>query len=145
MSILNCNNSLNMHQYGQNLLDGPEFMSHNIRAFGSFSVANILLRKCTTKGKYENIQLDLIYGLSTTAFLAVSDFSRICLPPLSSLEPVSGALLAAGPISASSPFSRHPPGGHSLIGAKTPVLPCPLLFVTPFTTVSTHQAAKKYN
>ena len=35
-------------------------------------------------------------------------------------------------------FPRHPPGGHSLIGAKTPVPPCPLLFVTPFTTVSSH-------
>ena len=88
--------------------DGQEFMSHNIRAFGSFSVANILLRKCTTKRKYQNIQLYLIYGLSTTAFLAVSDFSRICLPPLSSLEPVSGALLAA--ISASSPFFPPPTG-----------------------------------
>ena len=41
-------------------------------------------------------------------------------------------------------FPRHPPGDHSLIGAKTPVLPCPLLFVTPFTTVSTHQPSKKY-
>ena len=41
-----------------------------------------------------------------------------------------------------SPFPRHPPGGHSLIGAKTPVLPCPLLFVTPFTTVSTHRRSR---